>query len=310
MNRKPSDYSSDLAVDEISKNIKKVLDKCGLYYRIFARRKSDDSTTKKLAAKPYCCETGYLMQDYIGVRIALYFHDDIIICKEIISKFFNVVGESITKHDSKTFSPVILNLVCKIPEDALSLIDPELWENYPFDQTFEIQIRTIFSEGWHEIDHDIRYKCKEDWEQHQDLDRNLNGILATLETCDWSIVALINDLAYREYKGKQWPEMLKNKLRIHLSDYNLGAHISQLLNNDNDLAKSIYRFDRQELLVYLSGLKTKLPLTANNMVYLINHLFIHNVEVEKVTPTALYSILGSTDFTSEHSPSTSNFTIL
>lgn len=292
MTKKPSAYFSDLAIDEITKTVKKVLDKCGLYYRIFARCKSDDSTCKKLAAKPYSRELGYLMQDYIGVRVALYFHDDIPICKEIITKYFQVIGESITKHDSKTFSPVILNLVCKIPEEALSLIDPDLWEVYLFDQTFEIQIRTIFSEGWHEIDHDIRYKCKEDWAQHQDLDRNLNGILATLETCDWSIVALINDLAYREYKSKQWPEMLKNKLRIHLSDGSLSAAISQLLDDDNDLAKSIYRFDRQELLVYLSGLKAKLPLTANNMVYLINHLFIHNAEIEKVTPTALYSILG------------------
>lgn len=299
MNKKPSDYSSDLAVDEISKNVKKVLDKCGLYYRIFARRKSDDSTTKKMATKPYCRETGYLMQDYIGVRVALYFHDDIIICKEIISKFFNVVGESITNHDSKTFSPVILNLVCKIPEDMLGLIDPELWEIYPFDKTFEIQIRTIFSEGWHEIDHDIRYKCKEDWAQHQDLDRNLNGILATLETCDWSIVALINDLAYREYKSNRWPEMLKNKLRIHLLDGSLSTTISLLLDEDNGLAKSIYRFDRQELLVYLAGLKTTLPLTANNMVYLINYLFIHNVEIEKTTPVAFYSILGNSSPTGE-----------
>ena len=121
------------------------------------------------------------MQDYFGIRVALYFHDDIPICKEIIKKHFQVVGESITKHDSKTFSPVILNLVCNIPEDTLSLIDSNLWRDFPFDQTFEIQIRTIFSEGWHEIDHDIRYKCKEDWAQHQDLDRNLNGILATLE---------------------------------------------------------------------------------------------------------------------------------
>lgn len=299
MNKKPSAYFSDLAIDEITKTVKKVLDKCGLYYRIFARCKSDDSTCKKLAAKPYCRETGYLMQDYIGVRVALYFHDDIPICKEIINKYFQVVGKSITKHDSKTFSPVILNLVCKIPEEALGLIDPDLWEDYLFDQTFEIQIRTIFSEGWHEIDHDIRYKCKEDWAQHQDLDRNLNGILATLETCDWSIVALINDLAYREYKSKQWPEMLKNKLRIHLSDGSLSVAISRLLDDDNDLAKSIYRFDRQELLVYLSGLKTKLPLTANNMVYLINYLFIHNAEMEKVTPTALYSILGNTSSASE-----------
>lgn len=124
------------------------------------------------------------------------------------------------------------------------------------------------------------------------MDRNLNGILATLETCDWSIVGLINDLAYREYKGKQWSEMLKNKLRIHLADTYLRDEILQLFDRDNELAKQFYRFDRRDLLIHMSGVKNKLPLNANNMVYLINQLFVHNEEIAKLTPSALYSILG------------------
>ena len=290
--RKPSTYISESVVNEITESIRSKLDKCGLYYRIFARSKTDESIKHKLSVKKYSRETNYLMQDFIGVRVALYFYDDIPICKEIINRHFQVVDESVSKHDSKTFSPVVLNLVCKIPDETLPLIDPELWTDYLFDKTFEIQIRTIFSEGWHEIDHDIRYKCKKDWDEHQDLDRNLNGILATLETCDWSIVGLINDLAYREYKGKQWAEMLKNKLRVHLLDGSLREEIIQLFDADNDLAKQFYRFDRSDLLIHLSGIKNKLPLKANNMVYLINYLFVHNDDLTKMTPAALYNILG------------------
>ena len=290
--RKPSAYISESIVDEITQSINNKLNKCGLYYRIFARRKTDESIEKKLAKKNYSRATNYLMQDLIGVRIALYFYDDIPICKQIIYNNFEVVNESASKQDSKTFSPVVLNLVCKIPKETLTLIDPQLWDDYLFDKTFEIQIRTIFSEGWHEIDHDIRYKCKQDWDEHQDLDRNLNGILATLETCDWSIVGLINDLAYREYKSKQWPEMLKNKLRIHLTDIHLRDEILKLFDNDNDLAKHFYRFDRRDLLIYLSGSKHKLPLNANNMVYLINYLFVHNEKIAELTPPPLYTILA------------------
>lgn len=292
MTKKPSSYSTDLAIEEIQNQVAKILDKSGLYYRIFARCKSDFSTQQKLSTKAYNRENGYLMQDYIGVRIALYFYDDIPICEEIIRHHFNVISKSSSNQDSETFSPVVLNLICTIPEHSLGLIQKDLWEDFLFDKTFEIQIRTIFSEGWHEIEHDVRYKCKEDWARHQDLGRNMNGILATLETCDWSMVAITNELAYREYKNKEWSKMVKDKLRIHLTDSKISEQLSRLLDENNDLAKSIFRYDRSELLVYLTKIKTKLPLTANNMVFLINHLSVKHPDICKITPAALNNILG------------------
>lgn len=45
------------------------------------------------------------------------------------------------------------------------------------DATYEIQFRTTLSEGWHEIDHALRYKCKTDWDKHEDEERAFNGIL-------------------------------------------------------------------------------------------------------------------------------------
>lgn len=292
MTKKPSSYSTDLAIQEIQNQVTRVLDKSGLYYRIFARCKSDNSTQKKLSTKSYSRETGYLMQDYIGVRIALYFYDDISICEEIVRHHFNVISKSSSEQNSETFSPVVLNLICTIPEHSLELIQKELWEDFLFDKTFEIQIRTIFSEGWHEIEHDVRYKCKEDWVKHQDLSRNLNGILATLETCDWSMVAITNELAYREYKNKEWSKMIKDKLRIHLTEMVIDTQLSQLLDENNDLAKSLFRCDRKELLVYLTRIKTKLPLTVDNLIFLINHLSIKNPDISSIAPAAFNNLLG------------------
>lgn len=72
----------------------------------------------------------------------------------------------------------------------------------------------------------------------------------------------------------------------------ISEQLSRLLDENNDLAKSIFRYDRSELLVYLTKIKTKLPLTANNMVFLINHLSVKHPDICKITPAALNNILG------------------
>ena len=289
---KPSDYFSQHCVEELKQYISKMLDKCGLYYRIFARSKSDESTLKKLQKKGYSHESGYLMQDFIGIRIALYYFDDIEICKEIIRKHFSVVDISVTTHDPATFKPERLNIVCKIPDTTLNSINSNLWTSFPIDQTFEIQIRTIFSEGWHEIEHDIRYKSNTDWKTQSDLSRNLNGILATLENCDWSIVAITNDLSYREYKERQWANMIKNKFRIRLKDDELNDEIKKILDEDQNFAKSLYRADRKDFIIFLSEMSTTIPINVNNIIYLFNHLHAHNELINAITPAAFYKVLN------------------
>ena len=52
--RKPSTYISESIVEEITQTINSKLDKCGLYYRIFARSKTDESIEKKMAKKKAC----------------------------------------------------------------------------------------------------------------------------------------------------------------------------------------------------------------------------------------------------------------
>ena len=57
----------------------------------------------------------------------------------------------------------------------------------------------------------MRYKHKEEWDQHYELSRELNGIYATLEICDRSMVNLLERLAYRNYKSMQIEAMIRNK---------------------------------------------------------------------------------------------------
>lgn len=110
-----------------------------------------------------------------------------------------------------------LNYICRLPADIKDLFSPVFFERCPIDDTFELQIRTVFSEGWHEIEHDLRYKCKEDWDDEDELWRTMNGIFATLETCDWSILALFDQLTYKMYMASNWEGMLRNKYRIRFA---------------------------------------------------------------------------------------------
>ena len=109
------------------------------------------------------------MQDLIGIRIALYFSDDVSLCQKIIEKYQTINNISKTDIDPDKFSPERLNLVCCMPDDIADQFDSLLWDEYPIDRTFEIQIRTIFSEGWHEVEHDIRYKSLADWKEYPEL---------------------------------------------------------------------------------------------------------------------------------------------
>ena len=73
----------------------------------------------------------------------------------------------------------------------------------PIDATFEVQLRTISFEGWHEIEHDMRYKSPygdDFW--REDLSRTLNSVLANLELCDWTTLNVFEKLAdYLKDKG-------------------------------------------------------------------------------------------------------------
>lgn len=271
---------------EIEQQLSKLFDKCGLYYRIFCRCKSGESAAAKIQLKKYD-ETGKKMQDLIGVRIALYFKDDIDICVELLNNSYTVIETVRDERDSDTFSPTRLNLVCQMPESVSSALSSRLWE-FPIDKTFEIQVRTIFSEGWHEVEHDLRYKNKADWADQMELSRNLNGILATLETCDWAIIHVLDCLAYQKYKDRDWNAMMRHHLRMHLQNEPLSPAIIDLFDHDNNLAKEFFRVDRKVILLHLSSSEMfSLPKQLNNLVYFANELVVKDPRITALIPPLL-----------------------
>ena len=87
------------------------LEQCGLYYRCFSRIKTASSMAHKFALKDYGAENKKL-QDLVGVRINLYFDDDVEICQNIVENTFDVIGWSTSERSEEEFKPTKLNGVC------------------------------------------------------------------------------------------------------------------------------------------------------------------------------------------------------
>ena len=66
------------------------LEQCGLYYRVFSRIKTATSMAHKFEQKEYGEQ--HKLQDLVGVRVNLYFDDDVDICKYIMEQTFDLVG--------------------------------------------------------------------------------------------------------------------------------------------------------------------------------------------------------------------------
>lgn len=287
--------SRDLQLIErdINSKICERLDKVGLLYRIFSRVKDNNSIEDKIErkkedGKPYS-STGKKIQDIIGVRIVTYFHDDVILVKEILSSVFEFIDEEIDEIELTVFKPKRTNIVCSFDKYQNEIFDEIVNFNSNeilllSDSTFELQLRTILSEGWHEIDHSLRYKTKDEWKNHSEKERLLNGIYASLEVNDLAMKSLFSELAYQHFKEKNWEAMLRNKYRLKFHQSSLKDELRKLLDEDVNLAKQILKADRSFILDNLSKIEIPLPINFNNIIYFINQVEIKNEKISELTP--------------------------
>jgi ppGpp synthetase/RelA/SpoT-type nucleotidyltranferase len=257
--------------EEMRREIEDMLSSVGILFRVFARGKDPSSLSSKLMREPGKYQLGgKLIQDSIGIRIALYFPDDIPIVKSILESRFECdkSASTIDRPESDQFSVTRYNLVFRLKNETADSFT-RIRGKDPLDSTFEVQLRSILSEGWHEVEHDLRYKANENWSGHDDLSRVLNGIVATLETSEWNMGKIFEELAYRHYKSLNWQGMLPSILRMRLKGV-ITQPIVNALNSDTKVAKGLLRIDRPKLLKFLSRAKPKLPVTPDNVILFWN----------------------------------------
>lgn len=277
-----------MTLDDIIKSIEeetaKRINQSGMMFRIFSRVKSDDSLRRKIMFKDKKYLEGKAkIQDMLGMRIVLYFPDDVE-AMAIFTGSYDTVKSSVDEPDITTFCPQRLNITKNIPnryvEDFRKGLPEELAQYV--DNTFEIQIRTIFSEGWHEVEHDMRYKCKQDWEGCEQSSRTLNGMIATLETVEWGMKSLFHEMAYRNFRQDNYRAMLRNKMRIRFADTDFSPRVKEFLSSHREVAEQLLTIDRVVFVLSMLNMKEPIPLTYDNVLFLANRLDIRNEELAAI----------------------------
>lgn len=241
--------------ERLEEDITSILNRTGIYFRIFQRAKTPFSIAKKLEKEGYGFEEGEKkMQDLIGLRVVVYYYDDLAIIREILDQTFRCVGDwAKTDNTEEEFKAYKLNGVFRIPNEYQQVYNGDI-SFMPIDRTFEVQLRTISFEGWHEIEHDMRYKSPYEgafWEDNEDLSRTLNCVLANLELCDWSTLSVFDKLAYYHYEKHHWEMMLKGKYRLHFDAKPLSKELVDFLENYPDVAYCLYRCEREQVIYAL-----------------------------------------------------------
>ena len=284
--------------DNLEEEIIRDLDRIGVYYRIHSRTKTLESLQQKILTKGegYYRTEGKKVQDMIGFRITTYFLDDVNLLWNYFSMKYEIVDKQYDLPTSDVFKPLRKNLICRFSADNSAIFDGAKLSGHELelvDSTYEVQFRTTSSEGWHEVDHALRYKCKNDWIPYRDEDKMFNGIYATLETTDSAMKSLFEDMAYNHYKSKNWEAMLRMKFFLKFDNEELSEPVKKLLNTNHELAKNIFKCSRADLLYGLAISGLDIPVTFNNLVFLINCLCVKNEDIKSLTPPRLQKELAN-----------------
>ena len=266
------------------------LNNAGIYFNSTSRIKSESSLLHNLETGKYSMqEGGRKIQDIIGIRINLFYLEDMDICEKILEETFLLDNWSKTKNEENKFEAQKCNGVFRIPSKYLRNIPASVW-NKPFDQTFEVQLRTVLFEGWHEIEHEMRYKYKlgsdsketDLWTGHEDLSRVMNSIIANLELCDWSIMQIFNSIHDSQYKEKNWENAIRSKYRLRITQDPLKPELREYLDNNPDIVAQFHTVSKRELVEILLNKKYHKELTPDRVIYLINKEIVHNEYISRL----------------------------
>ncbi|MCR4715680.1 MAG: hypothetical protein K5656_00730 [Lachnospiraceae bacterium] len=260
------------------------LDQCAFYHRTFSRIKSPESLEHKYQFKRY--DENNKIQDLIGIRVDLYFEDDLALCQDILEKSFEFIEWASTESDEGEFKATKINGIFRLPRYVKERISAETW-GLGIDDTFEVQLKTMFFEGWHEIEHDFRYKNEKIWEDRLSYSRYFNSILATLELCDKSMITLFDDLGHDLYKEGHWQEMIQVHFRLKMGDSMLYPEVVERFKESyrqetNNLAKQIYKCPRKRLIDALMKRNYRIPVNVNTIVAMLNEFQLHDETLTKI----------------------------
>lgn len=271
---------------QLEYRIAEKLNKAGIYYRTYSRVKSLKSLRDKLASGKYRVD-GNKIQDIVGIRVNLFYYEDLNICEQILMDTFCLDNWSKSSNTENTFHAQKRNGVFRLPAKYLVDVDEAMWQ-LPIDQTFEVQIRTVLFEGWHEIEHDMRYKDTKNnrpciWEGHAKLSRLMNSVIANLELCDWTIIEIFNQIATAQMEEGNYELAMRSKYRMKMTEQPLSDKIRDLFQERPGLFEKLMKTKKQDLVYTLLQQEYATKLTPDRMVYMLNQSSICDEELNKIS---------------------------
>jgi ppGpp synthetase/RelA/SpoT-type nucleotidyltranferase len=253
----------------------------GFFYRLFSRIKTKESIKKKFEKKNDTKE--YKMQDFIGFRLVLYFADDIPIIEGALLKDFSLDNKSVDKQKENEFSIRRCNYVYKIPKGLLKAFKNSI-NDLLIDTTFELQIRTLNSESWQEIDHDFKYKPSKNFFKGA-IARKYNSLIATYELVEYATISIFDEICERIRMEKDVKYLIFYKFRIRIKNFEKYIYRNNNNIKKDELINMIYSSNRKIILLNLLEKHSEHNITTEDI---INEILIINKK-EPLYETERYS---------------------
>ena len=183
----------DAFVERLSLQLKELLGGEGLrLLSISGRVKDRDSVMRKVAAGGGKYESILDITDIAGLRVIVYFADDVDKIGGIVRREFDVIEQhSVDKRavlPAEQFGYLSLHEIIQLPPHRSAQ-----FENGRFQSLLaEIQIRSVLQHAWAEIEHDLGYKAEVTLARN--IRREFARIASLLETADNAFIAIRDEL--------------------------------------------------------------------------------------------------------------------
>ena len=180
--------------------VKSLINDVVIPHQITYRVKDKDSLSNKLLRKNNKYSSIREITDLVGIRIVVYFEDDIDKIADIFKKEFEIdFPNSVDKRqvDADKFGYRSLHYVASLNKARLSLTEYKKFRNIKF----EVQIRSILQHSWAEIEHDLGYKGES--EIPETAKRTFYRVAALLEQADIEFVKLRKEISEHEIHIKE-----------------------------------------------------------------------------------------------------------
>jgi putative GTP pyrophosphokinase len=209
---------------ELERLLKHILDEGGVEIaQLEARTKSVESFSDKIVRKnDKYPEPLSDITDLVGLRVTLYYPDDVGAVGELIEREFEVDWENSVRQGADSepdrFGYRSDHYVVRLSDARRDLAE---WKSFAKNRA-EIQVRTVMQHAWAAVDHKIRYKGAD---LPRDLQRRLSRLSALLEVADEQFASLqrASDEAVNSYEQS----VARGEFDVALDALSLRAYIDQ-----------------------------------------------------------------------------------